>query len=268
MRRLICRMLNVTADGVGTYSLCSMGVEGIGEGFTLPEIDGVVFDIGGVLSLPDLTLRLPEMVDADGLAADPQAYADAHYVGVRAMFEHHGDRPFDIESQANWRPYDAAYASAVGDGSDVCVEAVSSLFRAGGLWTSPNVDALEAIERMYDAGVRMAVVSNNNGSALQQLAALGYPTTADGCPWFETVIDSEIVGVSKPDPAIFLLASEQMGLDPERLVYLGDTATVDVPGARRAGMVPVQLDPLRLHSDLGHLRCDSVSLLADHVLAS
>lgn len=53
---------------------------------------------------------------------------------------------------------------------------------------------------------------------------------------FEVVIDSSEVGLRKPNPAIYLLALEQLGgIAPERAVFLDDVES-NVDGARRAGL--------------------------------
>ena len=60
------------------------------------------------------------------------------------------------------------------------------------------------------------------------------------------VIDSAVVGVSKPDPAIFALALDALGLpDVARstVVHVGDSLRYDVAGALAAGIRPIHLDP-------------------------
>lgn len=47
------------------------------------------------------------------------------------------------------------------------------------------------------------------------------------------------VGLRKPDPAIYALAAERLGLPPEQIVFVDDLAA-NVRGAVRAGMVGVR----------------------------
>jgi putative hydrolase of the HAD superfamily len=47
---------------------------------------------------------------------------------------------------------------------------------------------------------------------------------------------SELSGRLKPDPLPFLDLAGRMGVSPERMLYLGNSAAYDVQGARRAGM--------------------------------
>jgi putative hydrolase of the HAD superfamily len=52
-----------------------------------------------------------------------------------------------------------------------------------------------------------------------------------------------VVGYEKPDPRIFHVALDKLGVAPERAVHVGDTACADIDGARAAGVRPLHLDP-------------------------
>src|SRR6185369_3755546 len=99
-----------------------------------------------------------------------------------------------------------------------------------GLWTVAVEGALETVRDLKRRGYRLGVVSNAEGRVERDLIGAGY----DG--FFETVIDSSVVGVEKPDPAIFRLALERLGASPDGTVFLGDVPAVDVEGARAAGI--------------------------------
>jgi HAD superfamily hydrolase (TIGR01549 family) len=68
--------------------------------------------------------------------------------------------------------------------------------------------------------------------------------------FFEHVIVSSAVGVWKPDPRIFRLALEKTGLQPDQVLYVGDSEKDDVAGARAAGIYPLLIrrghKPVRL----------------------
>ncbi len=82
----------------------------------------------------------------------------------------------------------------------------------------------------------------------------------------EVIVDSHVVGVEKPDPAIFAFALEPMGLDPARCVYVGDTRFADVAGARAAGMIPLHLDPYGLcPAPAGHAHATGMTDVADQL---
>lgn len=52
---------------------------------------------------------------------------------------------------------------------------------------------------------------------------------------FDNVIESAVVGVRKPDPQIFVLGAEALGLKPDETVVIGDSYDKDIVPARQAG---------------------------------
>ncbi len=52
---------------------------------------------------------------------------------------------------------------------------------------------------------------------------------------FQEVIESSVVGIRKPDPAIFTLGVKALGLLPEETVVIGDSYSKDILPARQAG---------------------------------
>ena len=69
-----------------------------------------------------------------------------------------------------------------------------------------------------------------------------------------------VVGVAKPDPAIFLHVGDAFAsIDNSRIVYVGDSVTIDVAGATAAGLQPVLLDPYDDHVDAPFARIHDVA---------
>jgi putative hydrolase of the HAD superfamily len=108
-----------------------------------------------------------------------------------------------------------------------------------GVWNTAEPRAAEALQLVRRAGVGAAVISNSNGSVRSILDALGLGRHLD------FVLDSSEVGVEKPDVRIFQLALERARVRPTEAVYVGDLYSIDVIGARAAGMGAVLLDPGR-----------------------
>jgi HAD superfamily hydrolase (TIGR01509 family) len=65
-------------------------------------------------------------------------------------------------------------------------------------------------------------------------------------PLVDEVVASHDVGCAKPDPRIFGIALERLGVEPSRAVMVGDSWTADVLGARAAGIAAVWFNPLRI----------------------
>ena len=108
----------------------------------------------------------------------------------------------------------------------------------------PTAAKLELLGRMADAGLRMAVVSNSDGSCESSLVARGLRDH------FHAVMDSHLVGHEKPDPRIFLQALERVGASPSESVYVGDDHENDVRAARAAGLRAVDVTTLATLLDL------------------
>ncbi|MCK9248223.1 MAG: HAD-IA family hydrolase [Solirubrobacteraceae bacterium] len=87
----------------------------------------------------------------------------------------------------------------------------------------------DELERLDAAGVPMVCVSNWDCGLPGHLEALG---VADR---FRAIVPSGAVGYDKPDPRIFAVALDALGLPAARVAHLGDEA-VDRDGARAAGM--------------------------------
>ena len=63
-----------------------------------------------------------------------------------------------------------------------------------------------------------------------------HPTLSRNGLAFPLIVSSESARAYKPHVAIFRRLSEDMGLPPERILYVGDSRMADVTGAKHAGM--------------------------------
>jgi HAD superfamily hydrolase (TIGR01549 family) len=61
--------------------------------------------------------------------------------------------------------------------------------------------------------------------------------------YFEMILASGEVGISKPQPGIFITALDRIGARAEHSLYIGDNYWADVVGARRASVTPILFDP-------------------------
>lgn len=100
----------------------------------------------------------------------------------------------------------------------------------------PYDDVVPAFERLREQGHRIGVISNWDGRLVKILDGLGIGEMLD------TVISSADVGLHKPDPRIFELACERVGVVPDRAVHVGDHHYADILGASAVGMTAVLID--------------------------
>lgn len=77
---------------------------------------------------------------------------------------------------------------------------------------------------------KLGVISNNFGNTR------GWCDEYNLTSLFEVIIDSTVFGKIKPDPSIFQAALSELGVNPEEAIYVGDSYTADMVGAKRVGM--------------------------------
>lgn len=131
------------------------------------------------------------------------------------------------------RAADLVSALETGDASDASFEAgfaallgvsPQGLIRRllGGARPEPGMIA--AVRELRRAGVRTALVSNSWGAA-------SYPEELLN-DLFDAVVISGQVGLRKPNPAIYRMAAEKLGLDPAECVFVDDLPNNLGPAAR------------------------------------
>ena len=94
-------------------------------------------------------------------------------------------------------------------------------------------DVIPVLRQLRAAGYRRGVSGNQPEGAAEQTAALGLP--------FDLVASSATWGISKPDPGFFERLAQELGLAPNRVVYVGDRLDNDVLPAQAIGMHAVFL---------------------------
>ena len=110
----------------------------------------------------------------------------------------------------------------------------------------PLPGASEWIERLHQQGWLQAIASSaprQNVGAMLRSAGIGGQ--------IEVVVAAEDVHIGKPDPQVFLMAAERLGVPPARCIVVED-AVAGIEGARRAGMrsIGVSRSGIPLAADL------------------
>jgi putative hydrolase of the HAD superfamily len=91
----------------------------------------------------------------------------------------------------------------------------------------------DAVTQARAAGIRVGVISNSWGTAPFDPYA-GYRLDEQ----FDAVVISSDVGIRKPDPAIYLLAADKLGVTPGACVFVDDIPS-NLGPAREIGMAVV-----------------------------
>jgi putative hydrolase of the HAD superfamily len=203
------------------------------------HLKAILFDAGGVLVLPDPTVLGPLLSYYGG---DPsvESHRRAHYAGMAAKSAAGSGETF-------WDEYDHSYVRSIGVIDRDVEAAVTTLQRTRNafLWRWPIPESQAALAELSASDVPMGVVSNASGQIADVLSRSGVCQVGDGPNVsVRVVVDSHVVGVTKPDPLIFEHALQHFeGIDRHEIAYVGDSVTLDIGAARGAGLYPILLDP-------------------------
>jgi putative hydrolase of the HAD superfamily len=240
-------------------------------------VSAILLDAGGVLLYPEPDLTMASL-RAAGISADLTMLEQAHY---RAMLGQ--DQAATPPAPDTWRhDYLLSYVTACGVDDSQCVALATELAPAftGLSWAHTGESTLDGLRALAALGLPLGIVSNSDGTVQGQLRTAGLchvpaqpavQAAADGAGVpVGVIVDSAVVGVAKPDPAIFHIALDALGVPASGTVlYVGDSLRYDVAGAIAAGLQPVHFDPYGYcPAPDGHRHVSSLLGLAAEILAA
>ncbi len=227
----------------------------------------VLLDAGGVFLLPEHRRVRAAFAGAEW-EPPVETFDQAHYLAA-ASFTTDADAEGDWVGC--WRSFLETYVEACGVPPEHRREVhdhLDNLFADAALWNQPIPGCRDGLAALAATGVKLGVVSNADGLIAQRLRSLEILQVGPGLGVeVGCVVDSGAVGVMKPDPRIFRMALDALGVEAADTWYIGDIPGIDVVGARRAGIRPILIDPLELHHDAGFHRASSLAGLAEEVAA-
>ena len=129
-------------------------------------------------------------------------------------------------------------------------------FQQFGLSAVAMPGANSLLAELKQQGYKLAVVSNGgHATRLTILQGLGFSH------YFDEIISSELVGMSKPNPEIFLHTSRQLDVAPQNCLFIGDHPVNDIQGATQAGMQALWLKGF--HETEDHKSMNTIQNLAE-----
>lgn len=221
----------------------------------------IFFDVGITLVYPhpSFTELFAEVLRAEGNPVDPAVVHEA-MSGVSARFTEASKAgnlwsTSEELSQAFWLSLYRDAVAAVGVSGEEEVERLAvALHRK---FSDPanyrlHPDVLPTLDRLEATGLHLAVISNFE-EWLEQLLE-----TLDVTRFFPVRVISGVEGIEKPDPRIFHLALERVGVAADESVYVGDNPFFDVESAHQVGMLPVLIDRQGRYPDVSCIRITSL----------
>lgn len=193
----------------------------------MSAIRGVISDFGGVLTSPLLeafaALGGPDGVPLDALGRAMAATAEAQ--GAHPLFELEKGRISEADFLSDLQPgLEAELGRPV---------ELHSLGQAFFEQLEPNEEMLAFYRDLRDRGLRMALLTNN----VREWEPL-WRSMLPVDDVFEVVVDSGFVGMRKPEPEIYELTLERIGLPAEACVFVDDQ-DLNCEAARQLGMAAV-----------------------------
>jgi HAD superfamily hydrolase (TIGR01509 family) len=201
----------------------------------------LLLDAGGVLLFIDQDY-LSRLADEHGFQVEARRFYEEHFRLVHWFDTYVSTQRRFLSGLSG--PYSQLLLRLVGLSEEAAAQAAQvaqTRHERRHLWEFTFPWTVETLSQLRDEGYHMSVISNSDGRVEEQLRNLemrGY---------FERVYDSEVVGVEKPEPGIYELALNDLGLQPEEAVFVGDMFYIDIWGASRVGIPGLHLDPLGLY---------------------
>ena len=143
----------------------------------------------------------------------------------------------EAETRAMWQQYQVVVLKAAG--IEPKPELIAGLLADMQRTTFERVlfaDVLPALKALSGNHLKIGLISNVDKDINPLLDELGLSS------YFEVVITSRELAVTKPEPRIFREAVRRAGVAPAEAIYIGDQYEIDVLGARGAGLKALLLD--------------------------
>lgn len=200
----------------------------------MAEIKGVFFDLGGTLRIVE---KVPEhqerararMAELAG-AADVDAFIDmveSRYEPYRDWALTENKESGDYELWAKWLLPELGEEKL----REICHEMTYQYRQIKGLRHVVE-GGLEVIKTLRGRGYKLGIISNLIGED-----EIPNWLRDDGLEqYFDALVLSSVCHIRKPDPKMYHMGCEQLGLRPEECVSVADNLSRDITGAKAAGI--------------------------------
>ena len=185
------------------------------------DVDGVVFDFGGVLTVSPKTADWPVYAYCAKFGVD-RAAVDRGWQRYRNLW----DGGFISFAEL----YGRTFADA---GATIDAAQLDVLWKldAEDWFRTLRTDTLALMRRLKASGKKLGILSNMSPESYERLFV---PRCAEYCTLLDAVVISGLEFLFKPEEPIYRLTERRMGLPPDRLIFLDDTEA-NVLAARAFG---------------------------------
>ena len=191
----------------------------------MSKIRAAIFDIGGVLTVSPVT-RIKNFCSENHISDDVRWAIFAPHDGPWSRFERSELRPEDFVAE-----FDTFMKEA---GCNITGAAFMQWFFQG---FEPRPEMIAVVEYLRGT-VKLGSITNN---VARDEPAVRRTSGLDIQGLFDVVVESSIVGLRKPDPAIYHMTCDLLGVEPREAVFLDDLGA-NLKGAKALGMTTIKVD--------------------------
>jgi putative hydrolase of the HAD superfamily len=137
----------------------------------------------------------------------------------------------------------AAMLGRTVDTSVVCRLSAERRLEKAAVFQTMESDAIKVLRQLHERGFKLAVVSNCFAEDIEGW----YRCSASEC--FDASVFSFEVGAAKPEPEIYRVAMQRLGVECSQAVFIGDGGDDELLGAERAGLRAAQATWFRSELD-------------------
>ena len=185
------------------------------------DVDGVVFDFGGVMT-------------ASPMDDDWPVYAYCAKFGVDRAAVDRGWQRYRNLWDGGFISFAELYRRTFADaGATIDAAQLDVLWKidAEDWFRTLRTDTLALMRRLKASGKKLGILSNMSPESYERLFV---PRCAEYCTLLDAVVISGLEFLFKPEEPIYRLTERRMGLPPARLIFLDDTEA-NVLAARAFG---------------------------------
>lgn len=119
----------------------------------------------------------------------------------------------------------------------IVISKLVGLWNKNKLFAKPYEDTVETLQALKDKGIKLAIVSNANKGAVEDVIA-----KHNLAEYFDAVIISYQHGMLKQGGELYDIALKQLGVAKKDTLVIGDSIETDMAGAEKAGIKAILID--------------------------
>ena len=225
--------------------------------FDLPTIKGIIFDYGGTIDSNGMHWGevLWSAYQNNRIGVSKEQFREAYVYAERYLAANLVILPEDnflVLLQKKLTLHRQYLLNQAYIDTDQYPDFVNDLSQECYQFSKQLIDGEKEILQQLKAKYPIVLVSNFYGNIQSVLTDFGLDTI------FETIIESSVVGIRKPDPAIFGLGVEAMGIPAENIVVIGDSYKKDIVPAHKTGCATIWLKSIGWEPDPEEATADRI----------